>query len=50
MINVKTFDLFVFFKGYSRQYFNISRTAVKYYIQWHQENDDFRGYDIVEVN
>ena len=49
MANVKTFDLFVYFDNYDRQYFNISRTAVKYYLQWHQENDDFRGYDIVEV-
>jgi hypothetical protein len=49
MANVKTFDLIVFFNGYDREYHNISRTAVKYYLQWHQENDDFRGYDVVEL-
>lgn len=48
-MNIRTFDLFVFFNGYSREYLNISRTAVKYYLQWHQENDDFRGYDVVEL-
>jgi hypothetical protein len=48
MANVKTFDLFIWFKGYDRHYLNISRTAVKYYLQYHQENDDFRGYDVVE--
>jgi hypothetical protein len=25
-------------------YLNISRTAVKYYIAYHQENPDFYGY------
>jgi hypothetical protein len=47
-VNVQTFDLIVWFDGYEREYYNISRTAVKYYIQYHQENEDFKGYDVVE--
>ena len=38
---IKTFDLFVYFKGYSRHYSNISRTAVAYYLQYHRENEDY---------
>ncbi len=41
MANVKTFDLIVHFKGYTRQYTNISRVAVNRYIKYHQENPDY---------
>ena len=41
---VNTYDLTVFFNGYHRDYYNISRTAVKYFIAYHQENPDFYGY------
>lgn len=42
---IKTYNLWVYFKGYERHYTNISRTAVKYFIAHHQENEDFYGYD-----
>ena len=42
---VKTFDLTIYMKGYSKSYHNISRTAVKYYIDWYKESEDFYGYD-----
>lgn len=48
MANVKTFDLIFYFDGYEREYNNISRTAVKYYIQYHKENPDFYGYDVFD--
>lgn len=41
---INTYDLTVFFNGYQRYYYNISRTAVKYFIAYHQENPDFYGY------
>lgn len=49
MANVKTFDLVFFFsgaKGTGREYINISRTAVKYYIEYWKEHEDFLGYDV----
>ena len=44
---IKTFDLTIFLDvhGSGREYHNISRTAVKYYLAHHQENEDFYGYD-----
>jgi hypothetical protein len=38
---IKTYDLIVYFHGYERHYTNISRTAVKYFIEYHKENPDF---------
>lgn len=49
MIRVNTFDLIVFFKGYDRTYYNISRTAVKYFIEWHQKNPDYEVYTVTEL-
>lgn len=43
---IKTFDLFLYFNGYTREYINISRTAARYYIEYHKENEDFYGYDL----
>lgn len=49
---IKTFDLFI--KLYGREhgrnieYHNISRTAVKYYLEWHRKNPDFRRYYVEE--
>lgn len=45
---IDTFDLYIFFKGYSREYYNISRVAVKRFIEWHRENPDFYGYNVVD--
>lgn len=44
-MNIQTIDLYLWFDGYDRAYYNISRTAVKYFLAWHQENPDFLGYD-----
>jgi len=43
---IKTYTLTVYFNGYSREYCNISRVAVKRYITYHQEDLDFYGYDL----
>ena len=43
---IKTFDLIIFMKDKSVEYLNISRAAVKYYIEWYQENENFYGYDL----
>ena len=40
-MNVKTFNLIIHFDGYDRHYYNITRTAVKYFIEYHQENPDY---------
>ena len=48
-MNIRTLTLFVYFDGYSRTYYNISRLAVKYYIEYHRENPDFYGYAVVGV-
>jgi len=50
MINVQTFELVIFLRGAKgnmlyREYSNISRTAVKYYIDYWKEQEDFLGYD-----
>lgn len=44
---VDTFNLEVYFRGYVRVYDNISRVAVKRFVEWHRENPDFCGYDLV---
>ena len=48
---IKTFDLTIFLDvhGSGREYHNISRTAVKYYLEWYRENPDFYSY-YVESN
>ena len=50
MANVRTFDLHILFQSngrdYARSYYNISRTAVKYFLQWHQENPDYACHDL----
>ena len=46
---IKTYDLIIFLrgaKGTGREYINISRTAVKHYLEYWQENEDFLGYDL----
>ncbi len=43
---IKTFDLYLYFNGYSKEYHNISRVAVKYYIDWYKESAAFFGYDV----
>lgn len=43
-MNVRTHNLTIYFDGYSRHYSNISRTAVKYFIDWHRENPDYYGH------
>ena len=45
---VKTFDLTIYMKDNTKSYHNISRTAVKYYIEYHRENPDYYGHDVVE--
>ena len=42
---VKTFDLTIYMKDNTKSYHNISRTAIKYYIDWYKESEDFYGYD-----
>lgn len=45
-MRIRTFDLLVLFKGYTREYSDISRTAVKYFLEYHRENPDYDGYDV----
>jgi|LakMenEpi06Jul12_1017403.scaffolds.fasta_scaffold04588_2 hypothetical protein len=41
---IRTYNLTVLFYGYTRNYYNISRVAVKRYIAYHREsNPEFRG-------
>ena len=43
---IKTYNLTIYMRlGYPKTYHNISRTAVKYYIDWYKESEDFYGYD-----
>lgn len=49
-MNIITYNLWVYFNGYSREYINISKSAVKYYIDYHKENEDFYGYDMEVYN
>ena len=46
---VKTYNLSVWFgseqsEEYSRSHYNISRTAVKYYLDWYRQNPEFFTY------
>ena len=43
---INTCDLILYFNGYDRAYYNISRVAVKSFLEYHQENEDFWGYDV----
>jgi len=43
---INTYNLCIYFNGYDRAYYNISRVAVKRFLEWHQENEDFYGYDL----
>lgn len=45
---INTFDMIVWFNGYERHYYNISRTAVKYFLAWHQENQDYQCYAVMD--
>ena len=41
---IKTYSLTVLFDGYTREYHNISRVAVKRFIAYHRKtNYDFKG-------
>ena len=42
---IKTFNLWIFMKDRTVEYTGISRTALKYFIEYHQEDDNFYGYD-----
>ena len=45
---IKTFKLIIFLrgtKGTGREYIGISRVAVKYYLDYWKEQEDFLGYD-----
>lgn len=44
---IKTYDLTIFFVGYTRHYYNISRVAVNRFVEYHRENVDFADYDLV---
>lgn len=43
---IKTYDLCIYFNGFSKEFLNISKTAVSYYINYYKENEKFYGYDI----
>ena len=45
---IKTFDLFIFLSNHGDgvEYTNISRTAVKHYLDYWKEQEDFLGYDL----
>lgn len=45
---IKTFYLLIYTKERSIEYMNLSRTAVKYFIEWHKENPNFYGYHLEE--
>ena len=38
---VKTFDLIIYMKDNTITYYDISRTAVKYYVDWYKDSEDF---------
>ena len=46
-MKINTYNLIVYFNGYDREHTNISRTAIKYYIDYYKENEDFYGYDVL---
>lgn len=43
---VNTFNLEIYTDKGTIYYLNISRTAVKRFIAWHQEDEGFYGYDV----
>jgi len=46
---IKTYDLYIYFKDGSVEYNNISRVAVKRYIEFWSENESFYGYDLEQL-
>ena len=42
---INTYDLVLYFNGYAREYKNISRVALKRFLEYHKENPDFFGYN-----
>lgn len=46
---INTYNLIVYFNGYEREYNNISRVAVKRFIDWHRQNPDFYGYAVDDL-
>ena len=43
---IDTFNLYIYFKDGSIEYNNISRVAVKRFIEFWRENEGFYGYDL----
>ncbi len=43
---IKRMNLTIYTDKGTIYYLNISRTAVKRFIDWHQEDEGFYGYDI----
>lgn len=43
---INTFNLYIYFKDGSIEYNNISRVAVKRFIEFWRENEGFYGYDL----
>jgi len=50
-MKIQTFDLVIWYRGYvlPKIYYNISRAAVKQYIDWHKENPKFIKYAVLEA-
>lgn len=45
---INTYNLTVLFDGYYRQYYNISRVAVKRFVEYHRENQDYEYHYVNE--
>ncbi len=43
---IRSFNLILYFDGFDRAYYNISRVAVKSYLEYFQEFPEFYGYDV----
>jgi len=43
-MNVRTYDLVIWFRGYHKVYYNVSRVAVKRFVDWYRENPDFERF------
>ena len=43
---IKTYNLYIYMAGKYIVYNNISRVAVKRYIEFWRENENFYGYDL----
>ena len=41
---IKLMKITVYFSGGQKTYYNISRTAVNYYIDWYRDNKDLCTY------